>query len=281
MTASSEPEESEGTMLAVREETSPTLYGTTDSELIVALATKQANALAEVVRKKNLISKISGREHVRVEGWTLLGTFLGVYPVETFTRAIPEDWRERGMEKPEGYESRVEARTKDGGIVGAANGRVMFDETNWTNKPDYALASMAQTRAVSKALRMPLGFVVVLAGFEATPSEEADGFPLDDRDESFDKATPAKRSTAKKSTAKKSTATKKPAAKSATEPAADGDLRALWKQATDLLGNRGEVVKWYRDLFDVAGSVNPRDVTAEQLKEIVAAATEAKKEETS
>jgi hypothetical protein len=31
---------------------------------------------------------------------------------------------------------------------------------------------MAQTRAVSKALRGPLGFVVTLAGYEATPAEE-------------------------------------------------------------------------------------------------------------
>jgi hypothetical protein len=31
---------------------------------------------------------------------------------------------------------------------------------------------MAQTRAASKALRQPLGFVVVLAGYEATPADE-------------------------------------------------------------------------------------------------------------
>jgi hypothetical protein len=31
---------------------------------------------------------------------------------------------------------------------------------------------MAQTRAVSKALRAPLGFVMTIAGFEATPQEE-------------------------------------------------------------------------------------------------------------
>ena len=31
---------------------------------------------------------------------------------------------------------------------------------------------MAQTRATSKALRLPLGFVMTLAGLEATPAEE-------------------------------------------------------------------------------------------------------------
>jgi hypothetical protein len=34
---------------------------------------------------------------------------------------------------------------------------------------------MAQTRALSKALRLPLGFIVELAGFAATPVEEMDG----------------------------------------------------------------------------------------------------------
>ena len=34
---------------------------------------------------------------------------------------------------------------------------------------------MAQTRAQSKALRQPLGFVVSLAGYETTPAEEVGG----------------------------------------------------------------------------------------------------------
>ena len=50
----------------------------------------------------------------------------------------------------------------------------MRDEPNWRDKPDYALRSMSQTRATSKALRLPLGFVVALAGYEVTPAEEAE-----------------------------------------------------------------------------------------------------------
>jgi hypothetical protein len=37
---------------------------------------------------------------------------------------------------------------------------------------------MAQTRATSKALRQPLGFVVTLAGFNATPAEEMPREPV-------------------------------------------------------------------------------------------------------
>ena len=45
-------------------------------------------------------------------------------------------------------------------------------ERTWAKRDDYALRSMAQTRAISKAMRGPLGFVMTLAGFEATPLEE-------------------------------------------------------------------------------------------------------------
>jgi hypothetical protein len=40
---------------------------------------------------------------------------------------------------------------------------------------------MSQTRATSKVLRQPLGFVMHLAGFDATPAEEmpADETPSD------------------------------------------------------------------------------------------------------
>jgi hypothetical protein len=44
-------------------------------------------------------------------------------------------------------------------------------------RDDYALRSMAQTRALSKCLRAPLGFIIQLAGFAATPAEEIPDSP--------------------------------------------------------------------------------------------------------
>jgi hypothetical protein len=49
---------------------------------------------------------------------------------------------------------------------------VVSDERNWSHRDDYALRSMAQTRAVAKALRLCLGWIMSLAGYEATPAEE-------------------------------------------------------------------------------------------------------------
>ena len=66
----------------------------------------------------------------------------------------------------------MEARTLAGALVGAAEAQVTRQEQNWRSRDDYALRSMAQTRATGKAMRLPLGFVMSLAGYEATPAEE-------------------------------------------------------------------------------------------------------------
>jgi hypothetical protein len=121
---------------------------------------------------------IGRSKHVKVEGWTLLGSMLGVFPVCTWTRRIGDDGA------ADGWEARVEARTLGGQLVGAAEAQCTRSENLWSYAPtdrngrqldvreDYALRSMAQTRATAKALRLPLGFIVVLAGYEATPAEE-------------------------------------------------------------------------------------------------------------
>lgn len=135
--------------------------------VLIERATERADALAEVIDKKQLFKNISGKRHVLVEGWTLLGSMMGVFPVTEWVHEVTD---EDG--KKIGFEARVEARTLAGQVVGAAIARCVRTENSWKSRDDYALMSMCQTRAVSKALRMPLGFVMSLAGFEATPAEE-------------------------------------------------------------------------------------------------------------
>lgn len=138
-----------------------TLFRTDDPVEIIARATDVAKALSEVLKKQGLTTVIGGKHHVRVEGWTLCGSMLGVYPVVVWTRKLENGW-----------EARVEAKTRDGAVVGAAEAECLTNERRWKTADDYAVRSMAQTRAVSKALRAPLGFIVALAGFETTPAEE-------------------------------------------------------------------------------------------------------------
>ena len=71
-----------------------------------------AAILAEPVRQRHTVT-IQGREHVRVEGWTMLGALLGVHPYLVWTRPI-----HRLQPRDLGWEARVEAGTIDGRTVG-------------------------------------------------------------------------------------------------------------------------------------------------------------------
>lgn len=130
---------------------------------VVALATEAADALAKVIKAKKLFSSIQGKEYVRVEGWTTLATMMGCLPREvTMTRD------EKGT-----YTATVElVRMSDGAVLTRASAECGMDEPTWKTRADYARRSMAATRAVSKACRLAFSWVMVLAGYEATPSEE-------------------------------------------------------------------------------------------------------------
>jgi hypothetical protein len=140
-----------------------TLFGTSDPRVALERMADVATALVDVIDTKKLYAGISGKKHITVEGWTTLGGMLGVVPVVTGTR--PND-------TGDGIVATVEARTLDGRVVGAAEGECSRAESKWKNRDPFAIRSMAQTRAISRALRAPLGQIIVLAGYEATPAEE-------------------------------------------------------------------------------------------------------------
>lgn len=137
------------------------LFRTDDPAEVLKAAQATADALMPVVREKDLISKIGGRDHLRVEAWTTLGAMLGVTPYVIWTHPLENGW-----------EARVEVRTLDGRAIGAAEAECLHSESTWAKRDSYALRSMAQTRATSKALASVLRFVATLAGVEGTPAEE-------------------------------------------------------------------------------------------------------------
>jgi len=167
------------TALTVHEEQLPSLLVGSTAKQRVQQAKEIATELADVIEKRHLFVQLGKRRHVLYEGWTTLGALMGVFPVTVWARPIPN-----------GYEARVEAKTLGGVTVGAAEAECTRDEPDWDERPkyewqngkrvkvgmehvaDYALRSMAQTRAGAKALRMPLGFIMQLSGFDATPAEE-------------------------------------------------------------------------------------------------------------
>lgn len=150
------------------------LFGTNDPERIVLNAAAVADELARVVEDRRLYVAIRGRKHIRVEGWTLLGALVGVFPYVVWSRRLAGEIDEL----TDGWEARVEARTLAGQLVGAAESQCDHSEERWRDADEYALRSMAQTRATGRALKGPLGFVFALAGYETTPAEE---MPVDEK----------------------------------------------------------------------------------------------------
>lgn len=139
------------------------LFGTNDPAEVIQKASQVADALRDVIRTKRLYANIQGKDHVLVEGWQLLGVMLGVTAVCVATEPVDG-----------GFKATVEARTADGRVIGRAEALCTKHEKRgpWKTADDYARLSMAQTRATSKALKGPLGFVVSLAGYATTPAEE-------------------------------------------------------------------------------------------------------------
>ena len=139
----------------------------------------QAKALMQVVKDAGLSKDLGGsKPHLEVEAWQTIGRFNGYLTDIVWTRPVIE-----GGEKV-GYEARAElVRIDDGAHVIGAEACCYFDEElekrdgttfkRWDD--DYAVRSMAQTRAQSKLGRMAFAWVAVLAGYSGTPAEEMEG----------------------------------------------------------------------------------------------------------
>ena len=154
-----------------------TLSATTGAGLLEAAASL-ATPLKALIDSRSLSSTISGRSYVRCEGWTAMAAMLGITPHEV------------SVTEADGvYTAIVELRRiQDGAVIGRASAECGApDELDrhgkvlWATRPRYARRSMALTRATSKACRLAFSWIIVLAGYEATPAEEMldDGRTLD------------------------------------------------------------------------------------------------------
>lgn len=144
-----------------------------EPEAQIEFAARVATTLTKVIEKQNLYTVIQGRKYVRVEGWEVLGTFLGVLPKERAVSELPDG----------SYEAFVDlVRSSDGIIVGGASAICGVDEKRWASADRYARRSMAITRAVGKAYRTSFSWIISLAGYEVTPAEE---IPREEKNELY------------------------------------------------------------------------------------------------
>ena len=163
----------------------PELSG--DPQKVIAFGQKAAVALAEVIKSKPKKVIINNEQYLEFEDWQTVARFYGATVGVEWTKKIEKN------DKLLGYEARAVVY-QDSQIISAAEASCMRDEPKWNTRakyewqgiypngkkvkigeesvPEFQLKSMAQTRACAKALRNAFAWVVVLAGFRATPAEE-------------------------------------------------------------------------------------------------------------
>ena len=176
-----------------------------DPVVVLQKATEIAGPLRDLIEKAGLAANVGGgKKHIEVSGWQACGAMLGalggqsLHAETVWSRRMKDDdgkfhrtkytatvkryhrrdqgggLREEVTYEVDGFdwEARAEVRTAGGVIVGADEAMVGRDEETWNARSDYALRSMASTRAESRAWRRALGWIVNLAGYSPTPKEE-------------------------------------------------------------------------------------------------------------
>ena len=159
--------------------------------MVLGNAQIAAKALGEVLKNKPKPVIINKEQYLEYEDWQTLGQFYG-YTVKTGAAEMVDI---DGVKGAKASASLIDIHT--GLFLGGAEAYCMRDEEKWGTRakyewqgsgnsshrvkigeesvPWFQLASMAQTRAGAKAFRNRLAWVVVMAGFKATPAEEIQG----------------------------------------------------------------------------------------------------------
>lgn len=135
--------------------------------------------LSKLIKEKGLSSNIQGKQFVNVEGWQFAGASLGLMPIITETTDLTRRGTEPGQVEIK-YMAKCEVRNITTGQL-VATGVAICSNFEHSKKrfDEYAILSMAQTRAIGKAYRNLLAWLMKAAGFEATPAEEMDFAPAD------------------------------------------------------------------------------------------------------
>ncbi|PSR52245.1 hypothetical protein AHMF7605_01255 [Adhaeribacter arboris] len=124
--------------------------------------------LAKFIKENKLYQNIQGKEYVNVEGWQYAGSRLGILPVVEHVINVSTDTELKYQAKVNLLNLRTEQ------IVGAGFAICSNKEQGKKYYQEFAIASMAQTRAIGKAYRNILAWIIRAAGYEPTPAEEMD-----------------------------------------------------------------------------------------------------------
>jgi len=127
-----------------------------------------AKDLARFIKDNKLTTNVQGKEFVNVEGWQYAGSRLGIVPIVEHVINVSNDQELKYQAKVTLFDLRHQT------IVGAGFAVCSNKESGKKFYQEFAIMSMAQTRAIGKAYRNCLAWIIRAAGYEPTPAEEMD-----------------------------------------------------------------------------------------------------------
>lgn len=152
-----------------------------EPEDIISFARKAAKVLVKTIDETKTVVIVRGQKYLRFEHWQLLGTFAkALYGGIVGAKATNAEPIADKDGKVIGFRAEAVALL-NGEVIGGAlaycyrNEKGKDGKLRWRNAEDFQVASMAQTRACSKALRNVLAWIVTLGGadnIKTTPAEE-------------------------------------------------------------------------------------------------------------
>jgi len=127
-----------------------------------------ATDLAKFIKDNKLSTTVQGKEFVNVEGWQYAGSRLGIVPIVDHVINVSNEQEIKYQAKVTLFDMR------SGHTVGAGFAICSNKEQGKKFYQEFAIMSMAQTRAIGKAYRNILAWIIRAAGYEPTPAEEMD-----------------------------------------------------------------------------------------------------------
>ena len=127
-----------------------------------------AKDLAKFIKDNKLTTNVQGKEFVNVEGWQYAGSRLGIVPIVEHVINVSSAEELKYQAKVTLFDMR------HGTTVGAGFAVCSNKESGKKFYQEFAIMSMAQTRAIGKAYRNCLAWIIRAAGYEPTPAEEMD-----------------------------------------------------------------------------------------------------------
>ena len=238
----------DGELIAVEQSTASLSINLVKDESVTQTENKSSLAILHQVLHNNpkpLI--IRDKRYLEYEEWIALGNAFGL-TVDTGDSEPVEVFEAKGFKA----KARV-IRVADGMDLGGAEAYCLDNEENWLNKDYYQMASMAQTRAGSKALANKLRGVVALdKSLSATPADEMRGF----------------------NTEPQAAPTKSPPTQAPTKAAPTPAPQPKTGKATSTLGNKPKAPKAPKppvddEAIEVEAKEVKKDVEGMSLKEII------------